>query len=152
MTGRMLSALVFVLLAAPLAAQTSNTADERAGSWFSGDSTVGLNRAMGLNERDFDLWENAAKKAALAVPRSDLYFLLPAFDPLWDKDNRVKRGAIAKFAKRLEQLPGKAAEEWRVLTNADTALAAVSLLGENDLFPDEQFSAQRFETFKAKYH
>ncbi len=143
--------VALLTLAAAVFGQTSDSADQRAGSWFNNDRNVYIERTKTLDGPDLDAWVMATTMT-FVFKRDELYFVMPTFDPLWDaKTNKIVPGAVAKFAKRLEQLPVAAVEDWEKLTGADAVYAATSLIAENTLFPREKFDASRFESFKAKY-
>jgi hypothetical protein len=143
--------VALLIVAAPLLGQTSDSADKRAGSWFNNDRDVYVERTKTLDGPDLDAWVMATT-TTFVFKRDELYFVMPTFDPLWDaKTNKMLPGAVAKFAKRLEQLPVTAVEDWEKLTGADAIYAATSLIAENTLFPREKFDASRFQSFKAKY-
>jgi len=146
-----LTILALLILARPAQAQQSDAADKRAGSWFHNVRETFLKRTSGLQAADLDLWEAAGTKAMGTTKRGDLFLALPKFNPLWNKSDQPVAGAVAKYAKRLEQIPGKSVENWQTLTGAEPLHAAMSLTAENDLFPQEQFSDKAFQAFVAKY-
>ena len=141
---------LMVLLTVPLTAQKSDAADSRAGSWFNTDDETFSRRTAKLMDADMNAWVDATK-ANVVFKHDDLYSVMTAFDPLWNDDDQIVKGAVAKYAKRLQQLPVKAVEEWGMLTDADPVFAATSLVAENDLFPHEKFNEKAFQALKTKY-
>ncbi|HUP59251.1 MAG TPA: hypothetical protein VNA69_02400 [Thermoanaerobaculia bacterium] len=167
MTRWFLPILAVVTLVLPAKAQTSPAA-ERAGSWFtnilSGEPEGRSERLQRYTKRlgsfekvDFDLWDETATKAIGSGDyRVGLVSALTQFNPLWDKADQLVPGAVAKYAKRLEQIPAASVKEWQLLTNDSATkgallLAAMTLAAENELFREEQFSDKAFQAFKAKY-
>ena len=104
-----------------------------------------------LSADDLTLWEAAAKKAGLVASRQDLFFILPKFNPLFDANDKFIGGAIAKYAKRLEQIPTKAIDEWTAQTGGDRLMAAISLTAENSVFPNEKYSDSGLRGLATKF-
>lgn len=143
--------LIIAGLVVPVFAQKSDAADKQADSWFDNVRDTFLKRTTALQAGDIDLWQAAGTKALGDVTRGNLFFALPKFNPLWDRNAKLVAGAGAKYAKRLEQIPGAAIKRWQTLTDAEPLYAAMSLTAENALFPQEKFSGKSFETFAAKF-
>lgn len=169
----------FLLLAAVAAsaqAATSPEAVDRAGSWFTdilaGEQTDEArtaraqrwsHRLEALAHKDsegrtsIDTWDAAATKAlGPGDYRLGLVMTLPKYDPLWDKDNQLISGAVAKYTARMEQLSATTVKEWQVRTNEAESqgallLAAMTLVAEEELFPEETFSQGAFASFMARY-
>jgi hypothetical protein len=146
-------ALIILLFSVTSVAQQSDAADKRGGSWFNNVRATFLERLSGLEKGDLDRWESAATKSTSVpgVRRADLGLLMPKFNPLWDSKNKLVSGAVSKYANRLEQVPATAVEQWRILTGASQLVATVSLIAENELFPQERFSEKAFQVFAAKF-
>jgi hypothetical protein len=144
--------LVMVIVAmASVGAQKSAAADKQAASWFNNGRDSFLQRMPAMQKEDVDVWEAAAKKAGIDASRASLGFTIPKFNPLFDAKNQVVAGAMAKYAKRFEQLPAKAVEDWAALTGGDKLVVALSLTAENNLFPGEKFSEPAFRTLATKF-
>lgn len=143
--------LVMGVLADSALAQKSAAADKQSASWFHNVRDTFLKRTSGLQANDLDIWEAASAKAGLETTRAALFFALPRFNPLWDVSNKLIPGATAKYAKRLEQIPGTVIEKWQGLTTGDPLYTAMSLTAENILFPSDKFSPKIFADFVAKF-
>ena len=150
---------LLILLAAPtqMAAQKSDKATKRAASWFrnttSGDKAREnfTARLSALQAADITLWKAATEKARIAATTQDLVFTLTDFTPLWSPTNQPVNGAMAKYAKRIEQISTKVIEQWESLTGADSIHAALSLTAEAELFPQKKFSDQAFQVLVVKF-
>lgn len=143
--------LILLAFAAPASAQKSAAADKQAGSWFNNGRDSFLKRTPALSAGNIDAWEAAAKKAGVEASRSEIFFTLPNFNPLFDSKDQLVAGAVAKYAKRLEQIPAKVIEEWKVLTGGEHLVAAISLTAENSVFPGEKYSEQGFRALVTKF-
>lgn len=152
MTRLLLVSLLVMVSAWPASAQKSAAADKQAGSWFNNSRDSFVNRmGAGMSAGDLDTWEAACKNAGLEASRQDLFFALPKFNPLFDSGGKFVTGAIAKYAKRLEQLPAKSIDEWKALTGGDRLIVAMSLTAENGVFPGEKYSDQGFRALIARF-
>ena len=85
------------------------------------------------------------------VSHSSMIRTLATFKPLFDSKNQVVAGAVAKYTKRVEQIPAKAIEEWATLTGAEQVSAAISLTAEDGVFPGERCSDQGFRALVMKF-
>jgi hypothetical protein len=143
--------LILATVAAPVWAQKSAMADKQAASWFNNNRDAFLKRTGTLVAGDLDAFETAAKKAGVEASRQQLFFTLPKFNPLFDSKDLIVAGAIAKHAKRLEQIPPKVIEEWKVLTGGEQFVAALAITAENSVFPGEKYSEQGFRALATKF-
>jgi hypothetical protein len=151
MVRPVLGFLLAALVAVSASAQKSAAADKQAGSWFDNGRDSFLKRTGALQAADLDLFEAAAKKSGLEASRQQLFFTLPKFNPLFDSKYQIVAGAVAKYAKRLEQTPMMAIEEWTAMTGGERLLSAISLTAENGVFPGEKFSEQGFRALATKF-
>jgi len=143
--------LLIVALTQPAFAQKSDAADKHVGGWFNNVRATFISRTAALEKSDLDVWEAASVTPLGSVSRGDLFLALPKFNPLWDQANKPAAGAMAKYAKRLEQIPRPAIERWSAITGATSLIAAMSLTAENALFPKETFNDKAFSTFLASF-
>jgi len=170
--------LLLLLAGTPVRSQgeTSERATNRANLWFpvsvkqseqsqSARLGVVIKRFTALTTADaagvmpVTLWDAAAKKAI--GPGNDNLSLVKAmaqYGPLWGKDDAtLAAGSVAKYASRLEQLPPAAVKQWLGMISADSSspgaflIAGMTLVAEDELFPQGTFSQPSFEAFLAKY-
>jgi hypothetical protein len=105
-----------------------------------------------LSAADIDAWEAASKRAGVEASRQELFFALPKFNPLFDSNDKLVPGAVIRYAKRLEQLPAKAIDDWKTLTGGDDRLiVAISLTAESGVFPGEKYSEQGLRALVTKF-
>jgi hypothetical protein len=152
--GIVCAAFVLLATAGQMAAQKSDAAAKRAGSWFDkGESmTRKINRLHALQKSDMDMYETAFTKASLGdLKRADIGFAILQFNVLFDAKDQVLPGAVIRYSRRIEQLPAKVIEQWENLTGADSIHAAMSLTAEADLFPQEKFSGKAFQVLASKF-
>ncbi len=155
--------LIALTTAAPAYAQGSPAAGKQAGSWFfdTHDSVLNqaqlaklqdsyLKRMTAIAPADVEVWEGAAKSAGVKVSYQELVFALPNFKPLFDSKEQLVVGAVAKYAKRLQQIPHTAIAEWETLTGREEVSAAMSLTAEDSVFLREVFSDKGFRALVAK--
>ena len=60
-------------------------------------------------------------------------------------------GAVAKYARRLGQLPRATVARWQAVTGGEALVVAMSLTAEDRLFPKEVYSDAAFRRFVAGY-